>query len=68
MNERHPEDSKIIDFMLAHKPKGTVEAAYTRAMYLDRRQGLGQLWADLLMEKRGPANELLLGPRKIFAR
>ncbi|MFT0892773.1 tyrosine-type recombinase/integrase [Pseudochelatococcus sp. G4_1912] len=64
MNERHPSDRFIIDFMLAHSPKDKVESAYNRAAYLERRTELAQIWADLLMEDQMPIEELIAGPRR----
>lgn len=64
MNERHPEDSKIIDLMLAHTPKDKVEAAYNRAEHIERRKELAQLWADYLLDGFPPAEALLEGPRR----
>lgn len=64
MNERHPSDRFIIDFMLAHSPKDKVESAYNRAAYLERRTELAQIWADLLMEDQMPIEELIVGPRR----
>lgn len=64
MNERFPADKHIIDLMLAHVPKDKVEGAYNRALYLDRRAELAQLWADLILDGALPAAELLNGPRR----
>lgn len=64
MNELHPEDRFVIDFMLAHVPKDDVEAAYNRALYLKRRVELAQIWADMLLEGAPPAKALLKAPRK----
>jgi integrase len=66
MNERYPTDRAIIDFMLGHVPKDQVERAYNRALYLDRRVELAQLWADLVMRGAPAAAALLEGPRKVF--
>lgn len=48
MNERHPADRAIIDLMLAHKPANEIEAAYNRALHMDRRRELATEWAALL--------------------
>lgn len=64
MNELFPADKPIIDLMLAHVPKDRVEGAYNRAQHLARRKELAQLWADLIMEGRPPAKDLLFGRRK----
>lgn len=64
MNERFPADKPVIDLMLAHVPKDKVEGAYNRALHLDRRRELAQLWADLILEGAVPASELLTGPRR----
>jgi integrase len=64
MNERFPADRAIIDLMLAHVPKDRVEGAYNRAAHSDRRADLAQIWADLIMEGRPPAEQVLNGPRR----
>jgi integrase len=69
MNERaerlgRPSDRAVIDLMLAHVPPGTVEGAYNRAAYMDRRREMSQEWADLLTEGLQPPSALLLGPRR----
>jgi integrase len=65
MNERFPQDGKVIDLMLAHTPKDKVEGAYNRALHLPRRIQLAQEWADLIMEGAPPAAELLAGPKRV---
>jgi integrase len=64
MNERHPQDSRIIDLMLAHTPKDKVEAAYNRAAHLARRRELAQEWADLLIVDQMPLEEVVSGRRR----
>lgn len=59
MNERFPRDREVIDLMLAHVPRGKVEAAYNRAEHLARRAELAQAWADLLLEGLPPAADLV---------
>ncbi|WP_159953064.1 integrase arm-type DNA-binding domain-containing protein [Rhizobium sp. 18065] len=66
MNERFKSDKAVIDLMLAHVPKDKVEGAYNRALHLDRRAELAQLWADLILDGAPPAADLLVGPRKIL--
>lgn len=68
MNERFPADKPIIDLMLAHVPKDKVEGAYNRALHLERRIELAQLWADLIMQDAPLAAGLLVGPRKVIKR
>lgn len=68
MNERFPADKPIIDLMLAHVPKDKVEGAYNRALHLERRIELAQLWADLIMKDAPEPAALLVGPRKILRR
>lgn len=68
MNERYPGDNPIIELMLAHVRKDKVEGAYNRALHLDRRIELAQLWADLLLEGAPPAQALLNGPRRTLKR
>ncbi|WP_208695282.1 MULTISPECIES: integrase arm-type DNA-binding domain-containing protein [unclassified Mesorhizobium] len=64
MNERFRPDKPVIDLMLAHVPKDKVEGAYNRALHLERRRELAQIWADLILEGAKPATELLVGPRR----
>ncbi|MFC6486820.1 tyrosine-type recombinase/integrase [Nitratireductor sp. GCM10026969] len=64
MNERFPSDKYIIDLMLAHTPKDKVEAAYNRALHLERRRELAQEWADIILKDAKPAASLLEGPRR----
>jgi integrase len=59
MNERYKHDRHIIDLMLAHMPKDSVEVAYNRAEHLERRIELAQAWADLIMADQMPIDELL---------
>lgn len=68
MNERFPADKPIIDLMLAHVPKDKVEGAYNRAVHLERRCELAQLWADMVMSGAPRATDLLVGPRKVLKR
>lgn len=63
MNERYRADRAIIDLMLAHVPDNEVEGAYNRAMYLDRRAELAQIWADLISEGLLPPLTLASLPR-----
>jgi integrase len=64
MNERYPRDREVIDLMLAHVPRGKVEAAYNRAEHLARRAELAQAWADLLLEGLPAAAELVTLARR----
>ena len=64
MNELFPGDRQIIDLMLAHVPQG-VEAAYNRAMHMERRRELAQSWADLLLDGAAPADTLTAGFRRL---
>ncbi len=64
MNEAYPDDRAIIDFMLAHVPSGTVEAAYNRALYLKRRTELAQIWADMLIVDMKPPLDIIRLPRR----
>jgi integrase len=66
MNERYKHDRHIIDLMLAHVPKDSVEGAYNRAEHLERRIELAQAWADLIMAEQMPIDELL-NPRRLAA-
>lgn len=59
MNERYPKDRQVIDLMLAHSPKDEVEGAYNRALHIQRRGELAQIWADLLTEGLPSADRLL---------
>lgn len=64
MNERFPTDKPIIDLMLAHVPDNKVEAAYNRAMHMQRRRELAQLWADMILDGAKQAAALIDGPRR----
>jgi integrase len=69
MNERAERDGRsgdraVIDLMLAHIPPNTVEGAYNRATYMERRREIAQEWADLLTDGLVPVAELLKGPRR----
>jgi integrase len=64
MNEKYPADTKIIEVVLAHVDENKVAGAYNRAIYLDRRRELGQIWADMLLKDMPPAAALLEGPRR----
>lgn len=59
MNERRPQDRHIIDMMLAHVAKDRVEGAYNRAQHLVLRARIGQERADLLLDGRPAAGDLL---------
>ena len=64
MNERHRADRQVIDLMLAHAPDDKTEAAYNRALHLERRRELAQIWADMLLDGAAPASVLVDGPRR----
>ncbi len=64
MNERFRADRPIIDLMLAHAPKDRVEAAYNRALHMERRRELAQEWADLLLADAAPAESLRHNPQR----
>ena len=64
MNERFRADRPVIDLMLAHAPKDKVEAAYNRALHMERRRELGQAWADLILAGAGTAETLKAGFRR----
>jgi len=69
MNERAERagrsgDRTVIDLMLAHVPPNTVEGAYNRAAYMQRRREIAQEWADLLTDGLVQPGELLQGPRR----
>jgi integrase len=51
MNERFPEDRIAIDQALAHAAMGTVEAAYNRAVRMERRRWLFERWAEMLLDQ-----------------
>ncbi len=65
MNERYGSDRAVIDFMLAHVPTGSVEAAYNRALHLDRRRELAQIWADLITQGLTPPADLVEMPKRV---
>jgi len=62
MHEKHREDRAVIDMMLAHAPKDTVEAAYNQAENMERQRDLAQPWADMLLDGMAPAGDLLQRP------
>ena len=64
MNENYRTDRHIIDLMLAHAPKDKTEAAYNRAIHMDRRRELAQLWADMLLEGAMDLTEVVTGRRR----
>ena len=64
MNERFPNDRHVIDFMLAHAPSNKIEAAYNRALYLERRRELAEIWSKMLLVDMPTAASLLTGPRR----
>lgn len=59
MNECNSSDRATIDLMLAHTPTNKVEAAYNRAEHMERRRGLAEEWAALLVDGLKPADALL---------
>ena len=65
MNERYPQDRHVIDLMLAHTPKDKVEAAYNRALHIERRKELAQFYADLVLEGVPSLEEFVNGPVRI---
>ena len=64
MNELNRSDREVIDLMLGHVPRNTVEGAYNRAEYMPERRVIAQQWADLLLVDRPPALDLLSFPRR----
>jgi integrase len=64
MNEAFRSDRHVIDLMLAHAPKDKTEAAYNRAIHMERRRELAQLWADMLLENAIDLPTVLIGPRR----
>lgn len=64
MNELYPADRHVIDRMLAHVPKDKVEGAYNRALYLERRKEIAQLWADIILDGSLSLEEIISGPRR----
>jgi integrase len=64
MNEAHRVDRHVIDLMLAHAPQDKTEAAYNRAIHMERRRELAQLWADMLLEGAVDLGEVVLGRRR----
>ncbi|ARW15954.1 hypothetical protein S101446_00814 [Komagataeibacter europaeus] len=59
MNEGFRSDRQVTDVMLAHSLKDKVEGAYNRAIYLERRRELAQVWADLVREGQVSLGELI---------
>ncbi|QXX74281.1 integrase arm-type DNA-binding domain-containing protein [Methylovirgula sp. HY1] len=64
MNERFRGDRAVIDLMLAHVKGDKTEAAYNRALHLDRRRELAQIWADLLLDGAPAPAALIDQPRR----
>ena len=64
MNEAYRADRHVIDMMLAHAPKDKTEAAYNRALHLERRRELAQLWSDILLSGAPRSEELIHGRRR----
>ena len=68
MNERLEDtsrdaDIRILDMMLAHKPKGVSgsEFAYNRAKFKARRRRFAEQWAELISEGLSHPNDLIDG-------
>ena len=51
LNDRFPEDRSLIDQALGHVAMGKVEAAYNRAVHLERRRTLFERWATMLVDR-----------------
>jgi integrase len=49
LNEAMPAERDAIDEALAHRAKGKVEAAYNRAVQLQRRRAIYDAWASILI-------------------
>lgn len=64
MNERFPQHRAIIDQMLAHETRGSIEAAYNRAQHAETKKEISQSWADLLLAKAVSLPDLISGPRR----
>lgn len=59
MNEKRPRDRSVIDMMLAHETRGTIEGAYNRAEHSDTKKEIAQEWANLLLEGAITLEELI---------
>ena len=58
-------DAEVIELMLAHAPKDKVAGAYDYgADHMGRRRELAQLWADLILDGRPAAVDLLGLPKR----
>ncbi|MFT9016458.1 MAG: integrase arm-type DNA-binding domain-containing protein [Acetobacter sp.] len=64
MNERNPQDHAVIELMLAHVSKDKVAGAYNRALHIQRRRDMAQLWAALILDGQLSVQELVSGKRK----
>lgn len=64
MNERFRDDRAVIDLMLAHATGDKTEAAYNRALHLQRRRELAQIWADLLCDGLPAPAQIVARPRR----
>ena len=58
-------DMRILDIMLAHKPKGVSgsEFAYNRAKFSDRRRAFAEQWAKIISSGLIAPNDLVDRPR-----
>ena len=68
MNERYPQDRYVTDLMLAHTSKDKVEAAYSRALHIERRKYRAQIYADLVLEGVPTLEDFVNGPVRINKR
>lgn len=64
MNERYPQDHAVIELMLAHVSRDKVAGAYNRALHLNRRRELAQLWNDIILDGQVSVEALVSGKRK----
>lgn len=64
MNERFPHYRDIIDQMLAHETRGSVEASYNRSRHAETKREIAQTWADLLLDGAISLPDLISGPRR----
>jgi integrase len=64
MNERRKADGAVIELMLSHVKADKVAGAYDRAEHMNTRWEIAREWADLLLEGRPGAAELVKLPKQ----
>lgn len=68
MNDGYPQNRYVIDLMLAHTSKDKVEAAYNRALHIERRKYRAQIYADLVLDGVPALEDFVNGPVRSIKR